>query len=319
MQSLYLNANRLAVFSSKSPFRQFSNLTVVSLANNNFNAIPIDAFNGTSIRQLDLSENHITSIHNSSFKEMPRLRTLNLSGNNLTHLGSGIFWSTPQLQQFDLSRNNLQRLPEDLFRGIRRLALDLSGNKLDSLPADLFLKTKVDRLESLKLARNQLSAFPDKTLAEQDYNLVTLNLAGNRISDISPGSLISTKNVDLSFNPLSQQAIETVLSDPKTTFDLNMAGVGMNNFPPLQLQFLTHLNLSGNKLSTFGDPLNWQRATLLESLDLSDNQLTDLRDSKLLWVLPKLAFLKWLDLSGNLLKVIRENELSGVKYNLNQF
>ncbi|OWA53088.1 putative Chaoptin [Hypsibius exemplaris] len=312
LQTLILDSNRLSTFSPKNALGQFGNLSLVSLAKNDLNEISAEAFNGSSIQTLDLGENHLTRLNSSSFGSMPRLRTLRLASNNITYLGAGVFSLVPQLQELDLSRNNLRKVPEDLFRGVRRLSLDLSGNKLDSLPWELFGKARVDRLESLNLARNRLNGFPDKTLSEQDYNLISLSLAGNQITDIPPGSLISTKNVDLSFNPLSDQAVQTVLSDPKTTFKLSMAGVGMTFFPPLQLQFLTHVNLSGNRLTSFGDPLNWQRASLLESVDLSGNQLTDMRDSKLLWVLPKLAFLKWLDLSGNSLKVIRENELSGL-------
>lgn len=158
----------------------------------------------------------------------------------------------------------------------------------------------------------RLQKFPTEAIAEQDFNLITLTMAGNRIRDVPPGLLVNIKDLNLASNPLSINSTNLLLTQPKLTFSLNLANLGLSTFPALQLQFLSSLNLSNNRLTSCGQPTSWDRGTLLQNLDLSKNWITDMAESGLKYILPKLVYLKALNLSGNPLRHIRQKEISGL-------
>ena len=123
--------------------------------------------------------------------------------------------------------------------------------------------------------------------------------------------MVNIKRLDLSSNPLSIQAINNILGEPKTVRELNLANTGVTQLPTvLETPFLKHLNLSGNKLKDF-DSNSLTRATLLQDLDISNNSLSSLEMLALAW--PRLPRLESLFLAHNPIERISEGHLDGLK------
>ena len=118
-----------------------------------------------------------------------------------------------------LARNKLERLAERTFEGLCRIELlDLEGNQLAELPDTVFERGRVHILDNINLARNQFEVAPLATLQRQYFFLSSVDLSGNRLVDIPADDtiMVNIKRLDLSFNPLSQDAVTNVLAEPKT-------------------------------------------------------------------------------------------------------
>ena len=91
---------------------------------------------------------------------------------------------------------------------------------------------------------------PVDVLQDQYFTLDTLKISNNNIEDIPSDAniLLNIKEIDLSYNPLTEDSISNVLNEPKTVRRLNMAGTGIETVPFLETPFLTHLNLSSKNI-----------------------------------------------------------------------
>lgn len=73
-------------------------------------------------------------------------------------------------------------------------------------------------LEHVVLSDNNFINAPLKSLQKRNVVLHHLDLSRNKIMEISHDDriLIDVKNLDLSFNPLSDETVEKIFSVPKT-------------------------------------------------------------------------------------------------------
>ena len=124
--------------------------------------------------------------------------------------------------------------------------------------------------------------------------MISYNLISSIPSDAN--ILVNIKEIDLSFNPLTEESIKNVLNEPKTVRRLNMAGTGIMTVPVLETPFLTHLNLSHNSISVLNEEI-LNKPSLL-SLDVSHNDIPNLSFG-LTSAWTKLRNLKYLDISSN--------------------
>uniref|UniRef100_A0A672JER2 Leucine rich repeat transmembrane neuronal 4 like 2 n=1 Tax=Salarias fasciatus TaxID=181472 RepID=A0A672JER2_SALFA len=228
-QGLSLRYNSLLVLLPYQ-FAHLNQLIWLYLDHNAINSIDALAFHGVRrLKELILSSNKITFLHNKTFSAIPNLRSLDLSYNQLQSLHPGHFYGLRKLQNLHLRSNGLKQILIRTFLECRSLEfLDLGYNRLRSLTRTTFLglfKLKELHLEHNQFSRINFFIFPRLT------NLQALYLQWNRIRSINQGvpwTWQKLQRLDLSGN-------EIQILDPAV----------FQCMPNLQI-----LNLESNKLSS---------------------------------------------------------------------
>ncbi|XP_073323228.1 leucine-rich repeat transmembrane neuronal protein 4 [Pagrus major] len=228
-QGLSLRYNNLLVLLPYQ-FAHLNQLIWLYLDHNSINSIDALAFHGVRrLKELILSSNKISHLHNKTFRAIPNLRNLDLSYNKLQSLQPGHFYGLRKLQNLHLRSNGLRQILIRTFLECRSLEfLDLGYNRLRSLTRTTFLglyKLKELHLEHNQFSRINFFIFPRLT------NLQALYLQWNRIRSINQGvpwTWQKLQKLDLSGN-------EIQILDPAV----------FQCMPNLQT-----LNLESNKLSS---------------------------------------------------------------------
>jgi Leucine-rich repeat (LRR) protein len=298
LYTLDLSYNELTYLYPES-FIYHPQLREVDFAHNKFSFFPTQFIRGLKyLKSLKLNNNLIKTIDDGDFANLPMLTELDLCHNELVTVSETAFQNSTQLQMINLSHNQIAMLKTDTFLGVIRLLLDLSHNNLTDMPRGIFERPKVMKLEKLDLSHNKFSRIPVHVLQSQYFYLDTLKISNNMIRDIPSDAniLVNIKEIDLSYNPLTEDSIINVLNEPKTVRKLNMAGTGIEIVPILETPFLTHLNLSDNSIDLLNEEI--LNKPSLHTLDVSYNNLPNLSfGMSTAW--PKLRNLKYLDISGN--------------------
>ncbi|XP_055612722.1 chaoptin isoform X2 [Uranotaenia lowii] len=315
MENLDLSHNQINTFAPSS-FKIHPRLRKIILSDNKIQHFDADLINMLDyLEVIDLKNNQLTSIDQLDFARFMNLRELYFAQNQLETVNDMAFHNSTQLQIIDLSNNNLERLTERVFEGLTRLEkLDLGSNPLSELPEGIFDKSRVQKIENLILSNNSFRYVPFVALKDQQDSLYSLDMSFNKLKDISTTNsfmvMVNVKDIDFSHNPLSQQAVKTLLEQPKTVRRLNLANTGIDRLPVLETPYLQSLNLSSNNISSIGERV-FDKTTLLESLDLSFNKLEDLEIMKNVW--PTLGLLNYLDISMNPIKALMAHVFDSLK------
>lgn len=313
LEVLDLSENQLS-YLFPSSFKIHPRLREIILTDNKFNFFPSELINTLQYLELiDLSGNALKTVDELDFARLPKLRTILLARNELESISEMAFHNSSQIQRLDLSDNKIDRLGDRLFEGLVRLELlNLEGNLLTELPENIFDRTRVHMLEKIDLSNNLFEIAPLKALQKQFFFVSSVDLSHNEIVDIPADDsvMVNIKKLDLSFNPLSEKSINSVLSEPKTVRDLNLAGTGMKSIGQLEAPFLNRLNLSHNNITGL-NAKSFTRTTLLDTLDISHNQIVDISGS-LAGAWNKLKNLQSLNLSSNPIAMIVDGNFEGL-------
>lgn len=313
LEVIDLSDNQLS-YLFPSSFKIHPRLREIILTNNKFNFFPSELISTLQYLELvDLSGNSLKNVDELDFARLPKLRTILLARNELETISEMAFHNSTQIQHLDLSNNKIDRLGDRLFEGLIRLEiLNLGGNVLNELPENIFDRSRLHMLEKIVLRNNSFEQAPLKALQKQYFFISSVDLSHNQIIDIpaEDSVMVNIKKLDLSFNPLSLKTINNVLTEPKTVRNLNLAGTGMTEVGQLETPFLHCLNLSFNKITKLSEK-TFSRTTLLESLDLSNNQISDVtRSLSISW--PKLKNLQSLNISNNPIPIIVDGNFEGL-------
>ncbi|XP_017798059.1 PREDICTED: chaoptin [Habropoda laboriosa] len=307
LELLDLSSNRIDRL-SPTAFAIHPRLRELDLSDNRFLHFPSEYLTPLQfLERLDLSRNGLKRVGEFAFSQLGRLRTLNLAANWIESVEELAFHNSTQLQLLDLSGNGIEGFSERTMEGLLRLEhLDLRDNRLSSLPETIFEPSRVRSVESIDLSGNRLNEIPMKSLQSQAGSLSRLNLARNLLVELFSQEVASNvKELDLSDNPLSENAVNGLVGEGKILRSLNLANTGIERLTVrLETPFLKRLNLSGNRLTELGSSI-LQRATMLETLDVSRNRLPDFAGA--IAALESLPALRSLDLSGNRPRTINES------------
>lgn len=260
------------------------------------------------LTHLDLSYNNIQSITEDVFTTMPMLTFVNLSRNCLQSFEFGNMVKLNLLEELDLSENLIQNMSLRTGALPSLQVLHLQNNQLQVVESRTF--QHLPSIATINLQNNNvdlcgmsLEAPRQKRGADTCLyfcnirTLQSLNLRQNMLETLpqyvfygTPLSFLDiSMNLGLTIEPNAMKGLENSLEvlhlEDNSLLQLNVD-------LPFLVQ-LRYLNLSGNQL-TWLPP--WNKNCNLETLDLSNNSFSNLKDSNI----PVLEnTLKTLSLYGN--------------------
>ena len=248
---------------------------------------------------LYLKENSITYVHSSTFRNNSSLRELDMSGNHLIYVDLQTFVSNRELEWLDLKNNNIFGIHLSTFRNNCKLKhLDMSGNKLTFLDLQTFSSNK--KLEWLDLHNNTITDIHPSTF-QNNRKMEHLDLSSNLLKVMHPDTF--RHNVNLKFLSVRNNNILEIktgfLSGINPTY-LDLSGNRIryldNSVFRKQGQLETLL-LSGNVFSSL-EPGIFIDCTNLRNLSLSGNRISEISTSLFFG----LVNLEHLDLSNNIIE-----------------
>ncbi|XP_070511953.1 leucine-rich repeat-containing protein 40 isoform X2 [Cardiocondyla obscurior] len=176
------------------------NTKLFSLTGQNILELPEEALENAveaSVVTIDLSRNKLSELPDK-MSTITTVVDLKLTSNHLTSLPEWIGKKYQCLQVLDISKNHLQSLPSSIGCLKYLRDIDLSFNRFTELPEAIY---DVESLESL-IANDNLIVKIDVSLLEKLKRLAVLNLSNNNISHVPPelGNLKHLRNLLLSGN-----------------------------------------------------------------------------------------------------------------------
>ncbi|CAG0890481.1 unnamed protein product [Cyprideis torosa] len=201
----------------------------------------------------------------------------------------------------DLSISNVTSIFSSAFDGMALSGLVISTGFIQNIHSDAF-RGIFSTLETLGLPSNNLSVVPENAF-RQLSNLKRLDMSLNRIRSIGTGSfskLTTLQVLDLSWNVIHSIAKGVQWHSLQSLF-LQGNLLEVEDLSALQgLQRLRDLNLSNNNLQGTLPPKVFGTLKRLDSLSLSQNELTVLKKG----VFVGLDSLRHLDLSMNSIDLV---------------
>jgi hypothetical protein len=214
------------------------------------------------LQWLNLNDNNINYIHQTTFRNNSKLRGLHISGNNLASIKPGTFDHNTELQWLNLERNSISDILPSTFRNNSRLRnLDVSGNKITFINPDTFIYNK--ELRFLYLQGNNISDISTSSFVGLEQ-LEDLDLSNNNIEELNP---IVFQNTLTSTNPQSQQVSKlkhlNLAQNKIRSFSFELYFPIWSNSESYSLTFeLEYLNISSNRLTTLDLPsVKWLNHT----------------------------------------------------------
>lgn len=299
---LKLGRNKIGL----GPTLQFSNalnklknLTVLALVHNEIRVLP-DLSKMISLNDLSLSSNFISSLTDDITKDslLPSsLIELNLNENRLTHLTESSFANLKNLKYLSLESNLINSISEIAFSSsILLTSITLSKNYLNHIPGKAFFM--LNNLQRLDLSsQNQILKQIDNYAFDRQSSSLPIrriDLSNNRISKIEEKAFcsrnrshpyINVKEIDLAANPLSNlnsclvRQLATGFKDhqqskAKLSFKANEANQQVTDYLKCDCEITKSsglIDFEGNCKNEDGNlvPLKQFRCTSNDDLDIS--------------------------------------------------
>lgn len=326
LHTLILSDNKIATIES-STFNGLYVLSLLSLDNNLIESIHPHALKNSSslqdlhlngnklfevpavlsdvpmLKTLDLGENHISNIANTSFIQMQHIYGLRLTENNIGNISKGIFDKMTSLKILNLSRNKIGKVESGAFdENVNLQAIRLDGNYLTDING---LFTKLPNLIWLNISDNQLEWFDYALIPtglqwldihankirelgnyfeiESQLHLSSFDASSNRLTEIT-GSAIpdSVEHLFLNDNLISKVQSYTFFKKPNLTrvdlfgnkiTSLNQNSLRISTVPPLKK--LPEFYIGGNPLQC-DCTMDWLQRINLENRARNQPKIMDL-------------------------------------------
>uniref|UniRef100_A0A182VVJ1 LRRCT domain-containing protein n=1 Tax=Anopheles minimus TaxID=112268 RepID=A0A182VVJ1_9DIPT len=302
--------SQLVVFPIEA-FRKLTALEALDLSNNRLKAVGDTSFHLLrNLVSLELHDNQIDVLAKGTFQAdiHTKLMMISLSYNNIKQLQTHTFVDLEELEALLLEDNRIETIEKRAFLNLSNLKLiNLRGNRLSKVADEAF--QNLPELEKLDLAYNSLSAF-DFMFLDQ-LSLMKLVLRDNKLATITRelfGNMPHLHWLDLSGNEIMELEYDTLRTARK--LQVLMLSHNLLTEVPADLfrgvNSLRVLELAHNSLKYLPDNLLLSEG--LERLDVSHNQLTKIPVT----ALSNMAALSLceLDLSHNHIGAIHSIDLS---------
>uniref|UniRef100_A0A2H8TLK4 Chaoptin n=1 Tax=Melanaphis sacchari TaxID=742174 RepID=A0A2H8TLK4_9HEMI len=293
-------------------FRYLNNLKYLELSNNHMQYLRESSFHSqTNLRMLKLQDCMIETLHKGTFQggqegSHNHLEEIYMSFNSLKKIEEGSFDDLPSLGKIHLDGNRINRIERHAFTNLERLRwLILRGNQIEKLEIEAF--QNLPYLQELDLAYNYIKHM-DFTFLDQVGMLsyFRMNVSHNLLSKLSSHYNVSTKDfyvqsnirvLDISYNNI--KSIEDKYFSPMES-SLSYLYMSFNNLHQVSRNVFGYLN-----------NLIW--------LDLGHNNIAEVgfdsfKGSKRLQVF-KISHNHLADLPNDLFKGFTELRLVDLSYN----
>lgn len=187
-RDLFLNQNKIQSIGGQI-FRSSSSVYELNLQNNAIRALHDTSFNGLTVGNiLDLSYNKLVTLPVKSLSALTTVRQLNLRNNEITSLPVGVTSSMTSLTHLYLQYNNISTIPAKVIENSTSLRfLYLENNIIDTVEKEAFSFTSTPNFEALYLQNNKIRHLPSLGSLP---NFKTLNLANNLLETIGQGGFL---------------------------------------------------------------------------------------------------------------------------------
>ena len=186
LQSLDLTNNKLSMI-PYDMFRQMNKLVKLTMDSNQLTAIGPNDFNGleSSLQELHLNDNKITSISTLSFQNLKALHILEINNQNLsTTIACNAFVGLKRtLKSLSLRSANLKSEHLCAIEELRSLeSLLLGNNEIEEIPVNTFAKLRSIRI--LEMSYNSINKLTQRQVHGLENNLTEIVLDNNKITSI---------------------------------------------------------------------------------------------------------------------------------------
>lgn len=247
LNQLFLDNNRISNIHHRA-FENCTNLQDLGLSGNGLESVPNGIGTLLYLKTLDLAENKIKTIVNTSFQGLEQLYGLRLIDNEIENITRDTFSTLPSLQVLNLACNKIKHVDQNAFRTNPTLhAVRLDGNKLTDIKG---VFANMNSLYWLNVSDNQLTyfdySFLPKSLEWLDMHKNNIAQLDNYYYDRRPG--IQIKMLDVSFNKIKEIGETSIPDSVESVFlnDNEIKTIKPNTF--LLKTNLTRAVLYGNKL-----------------------------------------------------------------------
>ncbi|PNF41103.1 hypothetical protein B7P43_G06232 [Cryptotermes secundus] len=306
--------------------------TDLDLSDNNLTRLENRTFSkrGTlHLARVFVNRNHIASMDSGTFRELTSLSELHLESNVITSILPGMFGGNPELVILNLRKNRLASVPVDIITLKNHIReLDIGDNNIKKVDTYL-VQRYYPKLRRLDVSRNRISRIfstspvdsstlevidasfnyiseLDPSALSSVSNLKELNVSNNKISNLSQD--IFANNPELVKLDVSNNHIVTIHRDafrrnPKIT-EIYAGSNGMTYLHPATFSGnpqLTKVTVSWNKIQDIS-PQTFYNNPNLEYLDFNNNKLKALNPG----IFQNNPSLKSVDLSSNSLVTIHD-------------
>ncbi|KAL5285105.1 hypothetical protein ACFFRR_007069 [Megaselia abdita] len=230
-------------------FKNCSSLQELHINSNKLQRVPEALSYVPLLKTLDIGENLITNIENTSLNLLESLYGLRLTENLIDIIKRGVFDRMKSLQILNLSKNKIRHIePGSFHKNIQLQAIRLDENHLKSI-AGLF--NELPTLMLLNISNNHMEKFDYSHIPNR---LQWLDISANRINELSNyfeiESDISLTTFDASSNRLTEVTANSI---PNSVEVLSLKNNHITTIQPytfFKKPNLTSVDLFGNKLTT---------------------------------------------------------------------
>ncbi|XP_017066753.1 insulin-like growth factor-binding protein complex acid labile subunit [Drosophila eugracilis] len=310
------------------PFRGLSNVTYLSIGDNELDEIPKHALSHMpSLLTLDIGRCKIRAVQQEDFRGIQRVTNLILVSNIIARLDRGSFPKSllilhlgrnqleslngslhdlHNLQSLFINANNITTLDNELPDKSQLRLLMAHNNRLERLPANM---ADMHSLETVHIHCNQLRSF-DRVLRNA-VNLSEVNADNNEIEYLAQDEFASCSKVESLLIAVNHiKSLNSSLLPMRKLISANLSYNEIEEFSMAELhglRSLKSLHLSNNRIQRLlPDPRGVHELILL-TLELDNNRIDSLNKA-----LAGLGQLRILKLAGNRLEHLQVGDFDGL-------